>query len=40
MCPTSIKSSCQDVENEAGPSGTTQKEEVQVEEPQILEGGG
>jgi hypothetical protein len=28
------------VENEARPSGTIQKEEVQVGEPQILKGGG
>jgi 6-pyruvoyl-tetrahydropterin synthase len=38
--PTSIEASCQDEENEAWPNGTTQKEEVQVEETQILEGGG
>ncbi len=38
--PTSIEASYQDEENEAWPSGTIQKKEVQVEELQILKGGG
>ncbi len=31
--PTNTKVSCQDEETEARPNGTTQKEEVQFEEP-------
>ncbi len=37
--PTSTKVSCQDEENEARPGGTTQEEEVQIEEPQDLISG-
>jgi hypothetical protein len=38
--PTSIEALGQDEENEAEPNGMAQKEEVEVEEPQILKGGG
>jgi hypothetical protein len=38
--PTSTKTSCQNEENEARPSGTVQKEEVQVEESLIHKGKG
>jgi hypothetical protein len=30
----------QDEDNEIGPSGTIQEEEVQIEDPQVLKGGG
>jgi hypothetical protein len=38
--PTSTETSCQDEENEAGLSGTTQKEEMQAEKPLIFKGSG
>jgi hypothetical protein len=38
--PTSIEAFGQDEENEARPNGMAQKEEVEVEEPHIFEGGG
>jgi hypothetical protein len=37
--PITIKALDQDEEIEAGPSGTTQEEEVQIEEPHELKGG-
>jgi hypothetical protein len=37
--PTSIKVLNQDEEIEVGPNGTTQKEEVQTEEPHDLKNG-
>jgi hypothetical protein len=36
--PTNIMTSNQKEENEAGPNGTVEEEEVQVKEPQILYG--
>jgi hypothetical protein len=38
--PASIKASCQDEEIEIGPNGIAQEEEVQIEEPHDLRGGG
>jgi hypothetical protein len=38
--PTSTETSCQDEENEAGPNGTAQKEEVQAKRPLIFKGKG
>ncbi len=37
--PTSIEALGQDEENEVRPNGMVQKEEVEVEEPQIFKGG-
>jgi hypothetical protein len=38
--PTSIEALGQDEDNEVRPNGMVQKEDVEVEEPQILKGGG
>ncbi len=38
--PTSIETSNQDEENEIGPNGIIQEEEVHIKEPHILKGGG
>jgi len=38
--PTNIETSGQDEKNEARPNGTTQEDELQTKEPQILKGEG